>query len=231
LDYSYLPPISLRVASVNVQNVYVPSPDDATLIGEAPEAPANALLDMLNRRLIPSGAPGTATVTVETASLDESGGNLTGTLAVRVDLSGPRGASGFTEANVSHTQAAPDSGASPDDVRAALYGLTKNLMDQMNVQLQYQLQHDLGPWVVYNTGAAAAPVGVTPGSGGIVATPLPGPGGAAAAGPPAASLAPGSPPVPPPVPATNTLPPGSLPLGTLPLGTLPAPPPGGGVTQ
>jgi hypothetical protein len=220
-----LPPISLRVASVNVQNVYVPSADDATLIGEAPEAPANALLDMLNRRLIPSGAPGTATVTVEMASLDETGGNLTGTLSVRVDLTGPRGATGFTEANVSHTQAAPDSDA-PEDMRAALYGLTKNLMDQMNVQLQYQLQHDLAPWVVYNTGAAAAAVGTAPGSG-IVATPLPGPGGAPSAGPPAAGPPAGSPPA----PATNTLPPGSLPLGTLPLGTLPVPPPAGGVTQ
>jgi hypothetical protein len=221
LDYSYLPPIRLRVANINVQNTYVPGPDEATLIGQDPEAPANALLDMLNRRVIPSGAPGQANVTIETASLDESGANLTGTMTVRVDLAGPNGATGFTEASVTHSEAAPDPNASPDDVRAALYGLTKQLMDQMNVQLQYQLQHNLGPWVVYGSGAGAAPVGTTPASGGIVATPLTGPGGAPQPLQPPASSG----------PINNTLPKGSLPLGTLPVGTLTVKPSGSGVSQ
>jgi hypothetical protein len=225
LDYSYLPPITLRAANVNVQNTYVPGPDEATLIGQDPEAPANALLDMLNRRLIPSGAPGQANVTIETASLDETGANLTGTMTVRVNVSAPNGASGFTEASVTHTQAAPDPNASPDDVRAALYGITKQLMDEMNVQLQYQLQHNMGPWVVYNRGAAAASVVATPGGGGIVATPLTGPGGTTA------PVAPAPNPPQSAAPAANGLPPGSLPLGTLPVGTVTVPPAGNGVPQ
>ncbi len=200
LDYAYLPPINLKISSITVQNNYVPDPDSATLIGEAPEAPANALSDMLNRRLVPNGTPGTGVVTIETASLDQSGGNLSGTLAVRLDVATPDNrATGFTEATVTASQAAPD----PDDgqpaLQAALYSLTKQLMDAMNVQLQYQIQHNLSAWVSYGVNAAAAPVNGA-GSGAIQASPLPDsttiPG-------PAPAAAPGTPPVP-----LLTLPPG-----------------------
>ncbi len=228
LDYSYLPPLTLRVASVNVQNTYVPGPDEATLIGQDPEAPANALSDLLNRRLIPSGAPGVANVTIETASLDESGGNLTGTMAVRVDVASADGRrTGYTEASVTHSEAAPDNNASEEDVRAALFGMTKTLTDDLNDRLQYQLQHNLASWMVYGADAGAVPVvsGTNGGSGGIVATPLPEPGGAPASGeaptaPAGPALAPG-----------NALPPGSLPLGTLPMGTVPVPANNSGVSQ
>ena len=134
IDFSYLPPITLRVATVNVHNVYVPGPDEATLIGQDPEAPANAMMDLLNRRLIPSGAPGTANVTIEQASLDEANGMLSGTMDVQVEVTTPDGRShGFTEASVSHSQAAPDPNASQEDVRAALYGMTKELVSDLNV--------------------------------------------------------------------------------------------------
>src|SRR5271168_657270 len=73
LDYSYLPPIVLKVSTLNVVSSYVPTPSQATYIGEDPEPPANALLAMLNHRLVPSGAPGLGTATVETASIDQVG--------------------------------------------------------------------------------------------------------------------------------------------------------------
>ncbi len=232
IDFSYLPPITLRVANVNVQNVYVPGLDEATLIGEDPEAPANAISDLLNRRLIPSGAPGTANVTIEQASLDESGGVLSGTMAVRVEVATPDGRShGYTEASVTHSQTAPDSNASEEDVRAALYGITKELVSDLNDRLQYQLQQNLGPWIVYGGGPGGVPVGgAAPGP--IIATPLPGPGTPAAmpagtAPQPLVVPTPGvaTAPVSPSVTATpdNALPPGSLPLGTLPLGAGPMP--------
>jgi len=228
IDFSYLPPMTLRVANVTVQNTYVPDPDDATLIGEDPEAPANALMDLLNRRLVASGAPGTATATIETASLDESGGNLTAAMTVRVDVSSPDGKdTGETEASVTSTEAAPDPNASQEDVRAALFGITKSLVEDLNDRLQYQVQHDLGKWLVYGgvSGAGLSPGGAV--TGGIVATPLtpsaPATGTGTGAGAAPAPLLPpqagGTP--------TNTLPPGSLPLGTLPVG----PAPGTGVSQ
>jgi len=177
LDYSYLPPIVLKVSSLNVANNYVPTPGQATLIGEAPEAPANALLDMLNHRIVASGAPGTGTVTIETASIDQVGSNLTGTMTVDVNVSSPDGRStGYTEASVSASQSAPDPDASQNDVQAALYGLTKQLMDSMNVQLQYQIQHNLSAWLSWSGpggGAVVSPgAGAASGAGVIQATPL-----------------------------------------------------------
>jgi len=83
------------------------------------------------------------------------------------------------------------------------------------VQMQYQIQRNLGDWVVYAPNAAAPPLnGAAVTNGGIQATPLPSPG------------APGAPPS---APATAPVAPGApLPLGSRTLGTLPVTP---GVSQ
>jgi hypothetical protein len=176
LDYSYLPPLVLKVASLNVVNNYVPSPSQATLIGEDPVSPITTLENMLNRRLVASGAPGTATIAIQTASIDQVNGNLTGTMTVDVSVSSPDGRStGYAEATVSASQTAPDSDASLNDTQAALYGLTKRLMEDMNVQLQYQLQHNLSSWISWSATPGAAPLaaGAAGAPGIIQATPLP----------------------------------------------------------
>jgi hypothetical protein len=184
LDYSYLPPIVLKVSNINVVNQYVPDPSAATLIGQDPEAPANALSDMLNRRIVASGTPGNGVVTIETASIEQVGNTYTGIMTVRVDVQSADGKStGFTEASVTHSQSVPDDAK---DIPATLYAMTKALMDTMNVQLQYQLQQNLSSWISYSAvpgfgggGAAASPL--VPGS--IQATPLTAPAGAPAPAP------------------------------------------------
>jgi hypothetical protein len=185
LDYTYLPPIMLKVSSITVVNQYVPDPGAATLLGEDPEPPATALQDMLNHRLVANGTPGTATVTIEAASIDQVGSNYTGTLTVRLDVQSADGHStGYTMASVTHSETAPDPDSDQATVQAALYGVTKKLMDAMNVQLQYQIQQNLGSWVAFSANAAVPPLGAAPASGGIAggiqATPLSAPGAAAA---------------------------------------------------
>jgi uncharacterized lipoprotein YmbA len=189
LDYSYLPPILLKVSQVNVENVYVPTPSQVQAAGMDPAPPADTLMAMLRSRLQPAGQPGTATVTVQNAYVDSVNGNLTGAMTVDLNLASADGrATGFTEASVSASQTAPDSG-NPDDTRAALYALTKQLMTQMNVQLQYQIQKNLPSWVSWtSTGAApAASVGGTAAGGMIQAAPLAAPPGVSTA--PAAGTA------------------------------------------
>jgi hypothetical protein len=225
LNYSYLPPITLKVATVNIQNDYVPDPGAATLIGEDPEPPATALLGVATQRLVANGTPGTATFTIENASIEEANGNLTGTLTARLDVISADGRrNGFTEASVSHTETAPDPDAAPADVQAALYGMTKELMDEMNVQMQYQIQRNLSDWVVYAPNAAAPPLNSgTASSGAIIATPLPG-----------SAVIPGAPPAAPVVPAAPVAPAqpnAPLPLGSGILGTLPVNPPAPAVSQ
>lgn len=185
LDYAYLPPIVLKVANLNIVNTYVPGPGAATLIGQDPAPPATVLLDMLNHRLIASGAPGSGTVTIEQASVDQSGGSLVGTMTVDIQLQSADGrATGTTEVSVNASVPAPDPDASQNAVQAALYTLTKNMMEGtsttpgqpptngMNTQLQYQIQHNLGPWVQAAAVPGAAPLAAGAGGGAIQAQPL-----------------------------------------------------------
>lgn len=179
LNYSYLPPIVLKVSQINVTNRYVPTPSQVRTAAQDPAPPAATLLAMLKQRLQPSGQPGTGTVTVESAYVDNVNGTLMGQMTVDLNLASANGlATGFTEASVSASVTAPDSN-SPDDMQAALYGLTKRLMTQMNVQLQYQIQKNLPSWIVWtNQGGAAAPAATSAGAG-VQAVPLTAPPGAA----------------------------------------------------
>ena len=190
LDYSYLPPILLKVSQVNVANDYVPTPSQVQAAGLDPAPPADTLMAMLRSRLQPAGQPGTATVTVQNAYVDNVNGNLVGAMTVDLNLASADGRStGFTEASVSASQTAPTS-SNPDDTRAALYALTKQLMTQMNVQLQYQIQKNLPSWVSWTN--SGVNIGAAPAAGGIQAAPLAAPPGVAvpsAATSPAATVA------------------------------------------
>ena len=177
LTYRYLPPITLKVANIQVLDRYVPSPGAATMIAQAPEAPASALATMASDRLVADGAPGIATFIIKRASLNQIGSDLTGTLSVELLIRTQSGQQvGFAEASVSRSEPAPSVGSSQKRVRAALYQITKDLMNDMNVQFQYQVQRSLPDWVAYGTAAPATAAPGNPGMGGIVAQPLSVPG-------------------------------------------------------
>ncbi len=198
LDYSYLPPLVLKVATLNVVNAYIPSPDAAALIGEDPAPPTTVLATMLSHRLVPSGAPGIGSITIQNAGISQVGGNFVGVMTVDINLAGP-GGTGFAEASVTASETAPDQDATQNQVQGALYDLTKQLMDDMNVQLQYQIQHNLSSWLSW-TGPGAAPMaaGIAPATGAIEATPLTAPEPASQPAPLTSQAPPGAPPSPPP---------------------------------
>jgi hypothetical protein len=185
LDYSYLRPIVFKVATLNVVDAYTPGADEAQLNSNNPAPPGPTLMAMLNKRMQPSGQPGTGTITVQVASITESDGNLNGEMTVDVNLTSADGRStGFAEASVSASQGAPDSG-DQNAVQTALYQMTKKLMDSLNVQLPYQIAHDIPTWVAWTNPQAAGGslstgtgAGVAPGA--IQATPLTGPPGSTA---------------------------------------------------
>lgn len=180
LNYSYLPPILLKVSQINVTNSYVPTPSQVATASLDPAPPAITLLNMLKQRLQPAGQPGTGTVTVQAAYVDQVNGMLVGRMVVDLNLASANGLStGFTEASVSASETAPDSNA-PSDMQVALYGLTKRLMTQMNVQLQYQIQRNMPDWISWTNSRAAIPSSadaVAPSDVGVQATPLAAPPG------------------------------------------------------
>ncbi len=181
LDYSYLRPIVLKVANLTVVNNYTPGPAEAALEAQDPAPPGPTLLAMLQHRLQASGQPGSGTVTIQNVSITQVNGNLNGAMTVDVNLTSADGRStGFAEASVNASQTAPDSG-DPADMQAALYQMTKTLMNQMNVQLPYQVLHNIRSWVAYGgAGADAASASGGSAGGAIQAAPLNAPTGTAA---------------------------------------------------
>jgi hypothetical protein len=195
LDYSYLRPITFKVANLTVVNDYTPGSDEAQLNANNPAPPGPTLLAMLNKRMQPSGEPGTATITVQVASITEAGGSLNGQMTVDINLtSGDGRSTGFAEASVSATAPVPDSDS---DMPGALYQMTKNLMDRINVQLPYSITHNIPSWVAWTQAVGGAPPAAGLAPGGIQAAPL---------GAPGSTPAPGVTPVPMTVPAIPAVP-------------------------
>jgi hypothetical protein len=199
LRYNYLPPIRLNVASVSVRQDYVPSGVAPDLSPLDPAQPVDALRQMAEDRLKPFGPAGRAVFVIQNASLLRDGDTITGTFAVRLDIyTSANTRVGYAEARVAHSHS-----GHVDDIHQLLYDMTKQLMDDMNVQFEYQVVHSLRDWV--------APVGGGPAP--VQQQPL----GAPGAAPPPGAVPP--PVAMPPSPAVAA-PPGSPPPG--------APPPGAG---
>jgi hypothetical protein len=153
LRYDYLSPLRLNVGSVDIDDHW--QPISAADVGrDSPAQPGPILAQMGADRLKPAGGAGRAVFTVDDASLIQNGDVVNGSFAVRLDIVGPDGARvGYAEARVVRSQ----SGIASDGPKRAsqLYGLVKQMMDVMNVELEYQVRQTLGTWLV---GAAPPPV-------------------------------------------------------------------------
>ena len=198
-DYSYLPKLRLSIGTLAVEDhATQPSgPDD--LAQTAPVPPDQALQRLARDRLIAAGTSGSGVFTIDQASITGSGGGaLDGRLAVHLDiLTAGGGHAGYAEAHVSR-QFIPGTGTSDRGTRAQLYDLTRQMMQDMNVELEYQVRRSLRDWLVDASGAPAA---------GVEQQTLPPPG------PPPYNAPPYN------APVTNM--PGGTPVGTTPVGVTP----------
>ena len=144
LRYGFLTPMRLNVASVEVQTRYLPR-SAANVDQTAPVRPEDALRQMAEDRLVAAGSAGRAVFVIDDASIIRNGNALFGSFAVHLDLNGDetRG-TGYAEARVSRSI----SGLSRDaDIGAALYDMTRQMMDDMNVELEFQIRRSLRDWL------------------------------------------------------------------------------------
>jgi hypothetical protein len=153
LHYGYLTPLRLNVATVQIEQRYVPSgvaPDVSQL---DPMPPIEALRNMAADRLQALGSAGQAVFVIQEASLIRQHGTILGSLAVELDIypSGPTRA-GFAQARVSRSYT-----GDLDDLPSALYDVTKQMMDTMNVEFEFQVRRSLRAWLLVE-GAVPAPV-------------------------------------------------------------------------
>lgn len=144
LRYGYLPPIKLNVQRLETAEGFVPPSGDNEMIGLSPVDPVETLLAMARDRLQPVAQGGIATFSVLTTSIVRHRDTLNGVLAVRLDVRDADGMNaGYAEARVTATRGGPVA-----DQPAAVYNMMKTMMDDMNVELEYQLRNKLKAWVV-----------------------------------------------------------------------------------
>ncbi len=169
LDFSYLTKLRLNVASLEIDDTWTPPADSGQHVEYlSPVQPIDALRQMAQQRLVAAGSSGRARFVIEDASILQGPGRLDGSFAVRLDVSTSDGASsGFAEARVARSQP-----LNPDDAdggRATAYALTRNMMDAMNVEFEYQVRRSLQDYLQATAGSAPLPPAVQ-------SQPLPPPG-------------------------------------------------------
>lgn len=149
LTYSYLVPLRLNVASI--EEAAPPPPGPLDDINPAP--PAQALIRMAQDRLSAGGSLGRAVFTVVDATITRARGGLDGALAVRLDVLTSDGTrAGFAEARVSRRADGIGS-----DLRGALYDITAQMMQDMNVEFEFQVRQSLREWLQVATTAPPPP--------------------------------------------------------------------------
>lgn len=178
LDYSYLSQIHLNVASIDVQDEASAAPD--SLSAKAPTAPDQALKAMASQRLVASGSSGKADFIIKQAYLNRAGDNaVTGAMDVQLNIADAGNQhTGFVHARITRKL---DAGDRDPTSRKELYTLTSQMMQDMNVELEFQIRKKLMSWM---TDAAGTPLV----NGGIQQQTLGAPGTEAAPAPSASTL-------------------------------------------
>ena len=154
MTYDYLPQIRLNVASVEIDNRFVPASRDE-VSAQAPIPPITALRQMANDRLKAFGSSGKAILVIEDASLIKGSNEILGHMAVELDVyTSDNRRAGFATAEVTQRRS-----GEIKDLQGTLYDLTKTMMDRMNVELEFQARRSLRDWILPDVPAAAnAPV-------------------------------------------------------------------------
>jgi hypothetical protein len=159
LHYDYLNPIGLNVATIDtIMRVYAGGgAGEVTQLAPIDLVPA--LQQVGTDRLKAYGTAGRAEYVITEASLYRRAGGYEGALGVEVDVYPARSSqrAGYAEARVFRRI---ETGSS--DERGTLYDLEKQLLDAVNVELEFQVRRNLKDWLVAAPSAVPAPVNAQP---------------------------------------------------------------------
>jgi hypothetical protein len=215
LRYDYLRKLRLNVGSIDVKDHSTPLGQN-DVANQSPVPLGQAAVQMGHDRLFPAGLTGSGEFVVDQASIIRGpGGVLNGLLAVHLSLFSAAGAqTGFAEARVT-SQHVP--GSEPENLQGQLYDMTKKIMDDMNVELEFQIRRSLRQWLVTGETTPAPVMQVPLDQGPPGQAPLEQPAPAPVPPPPAVPGAtfdapPAEAPPPPPPPVQMSPPPGFLTL-------------------
>jgi hypothetical protein len=155
-SYSYLTPIRLNVASIEIDD-RTPPVRAGSLAAASPLRPADGLKEVANDRLVAAGTAGRAVFVIDDANIQRlPDGGIEGLLAVHLDVyAGQDGdRAGFAEARVARKRTSTDV---DEDSRAVLYDFTLQMLKDMNVEFEYQVKRSLKDWLQTTAGTAPPP--------------------------------------------------------------------------
>jgi hypothetical protein len=169
--YRHLTPIRLKVAEVEVLN---PGAATTRVDEPAPVRPEREMVRMAEERLVATGTEGQARFVVQTAEFrreplagqggivglfsGDPGERLTVRLQGRLEILAPDGRrAGFVEAEARRQRTLPD-GTSAADRRRAAEEVVRQSMDDLNVELEFQVRRNLREWLE-EAGSAPVPIG------------------------------------------------------------------------
>jgi hypothetical protein len=158
-SYDHLTPLRLNVVSLDIDDSWTPRPDSRDLGARAPVPPIAALRQMARDRLMASGNSGHGVFVIDDASLVQSRDRYEGRLVVHLDVTTSDGTrSGYAEARVQRTQSIVND--QPNAARAELNAFVVKMMQDMNVELEFQIKRSLRSYLApaTTTVPAAAPV-------------------------------------------------------------------------
>ena len=140
-SYSYLTPLRLNVASIQIDDRTPPVPAGDRVMTLAPLRPADALKQMAIDRLAPGGTAGRAVFVIDQAWLRRVGDGVEGRMSVHLDIyAGGASRVGFAEAQVARRRVSTDTSENP---RTVLYNFVTQMMSDMNVEFEYQVRRSL----------------------------------------------------------------------------------------
>ena len=153
LHYDYLVPLRLNVSTLQIEQRFVPSGAPPDVSQYDPVQPVAALRTMAQDRLQTLGTADLAVFVIQDASLTRRENTLSGNFSVQLDIyNTPTNRAGYAQASVSSTFT-----GDLDDLSGRLYDMTKDMMDRMNVEFEYQVRRSLGAWLL-TAGAVQPPV-------------------------------------------------------------------------
>jgi len=156
LHYEYLTKLRLNVARIDVDDSWAPRGEARHAEYLSPVRPLDALRQMAMDRLVAGGNSDRALFTVEDASIIHLPDRYQENLAVRLDILDDAG-NRLRGAEARVTGARPISGDSNTAVRNDLYNLTRQAMDDMNVEFEYQIRQRLSVGLQPTTPSAPPP--------------------------------------------------------------------------
>jgi hypothetical protein len=159
LHYEYLTKIRLDVAGIDIDDNWAPRGEARHVEYLSPVQPLDALRQMANDRLVAGGNANRARFRIEDASIVRLSNRYQATLAVRLDILNDDG-NRLRGIVARVTDVHPVTDESAAGVRNDLYALTRQAMDDMNVEFEYQIRAHLNAQMEPTTPTAPPPPAV-----------------------------------------------------------------------